>query len=99
MPIILLTGRVDDTDRTLVLEMGVDDYLGKTSNSRELLGCLHAAYCRSNVTSGTPTHTLHINNIDIPTNKDFITIDPESHNKRKSTLFEDLINLYSTTYL
>jgi len=36
-PIILLTARVDDTDKIIGLEMGADDYLPKPFNPRELL--------------------------------------------------------------
>jgi len=37
VPIIILTGRNDDVDRILSLELGADDYLTKPFNLRELL--------------------------------------------------------------
>ncbi|MDX1319356.1 MAG: response regulator, partial [Oceanospirillum sp.] len=37
LPVIMLTGRGDEIDRILGLEMGADDYLGKPCNPRELL--------------------------------------------------------------
>ena len=37
MGIILVTGRTDDVDRIVGLEMGADDYVTKPFNSRELL--------------------------------------------------------------
>ena len=37
MPIIMLTARVDDTDKIVGLEMGADDYITKPFNPRELL--------------------------------------------------------------
>jgi two-component system, OmpR family, response regulator len=37
IPIIMLTGRKDDVDRILGLELGADDYLTKPFNLRELL--------------------------------------------------------------
>lgn len=37
IPIIMLTARVDDTDKVVGLEMGADDYITKPFNPRELL--------------------------------------------------------------
>ena len=47
-PIIMLTGRGDDIDRIVGLEMGADDYLGKPCNPRELAARLGAVLRRSN---------------------------------------------------
>ena len=38
MPIIMLTGKGDEVDRIIGLEIGADDYLAKPFNPRELLG-------------------------------------------------------------
>ena len=53
-PIIMLTGRGDDIDRIVGLEMGADDYLGKPCNPRELTARLRAVLRRS----GTQ-HAVH----------------------------------------
>src|SRR5437867_10063756 len=37
IPIIILTGRRDDVDRIVGLELGADDYLTKPFNPRELI--------------------------------------------------------------
>ena len=37
MPIIMLTGKSDEVDRIIGLEIGADDYLAKPFNPRELL--------------------------------------------------------------
>lgn len=42
VPILMLTSRGDETDRIVGLEMGADDYLPKTSSTRELLARLRA---------------------------------------------------------
>ncbi len=47
-PIIMVTGRGDDIDKILGLEMGADDYLSKPCNPRELLARLRAV-CRRSV--------------------------------------------------
>jgi len=51
MPVIMLTGRGDDIDRILGLEMGADDYLGKPCNPRELSARLKAILRRTKNTS------------------------------------------------
>ncbi len=45
-PIIMLTAKVEDTDRITGLEIGADDYLGKPFNPRELLARIHAVLRR-----------------------------------------------------
>lgn len=46
VPVIMLTGRGDDIDRIIGLEMGADDYLGKPCNPRELLARIRAVLRR-----------------------------------------------------
>ena len=46
MPVIMLTGRGEDIDRILGLEMGADDYLSKPCNPRELLARIKAVLRR-----------------------------------------------------
>lgn len=45
-PVIMLTGRADDIDRILGLEMGADDYLAKPCNPRELAARIRATLRR-----------------------------------------------------
>ncbi|MDB5972271.1 MAG: hypothetical protein JWQ90_4721 [Hydrocarboniphaga sp.] len=55
LPVILLTGRDEDIDRILGLEMGADDYLGKPFNPRELLARIQAVLRRrGGLPGGTP---------------------------------------------
>src|SRR6201999_826128 len=49
VPIIMLTARGEDVDRTLGLEMGADDYLPKPFNPRELLARINAVLRRQAV--------------------------------------------------
>lgn len=51
VPVIMLTGRGDDIDRILGLEMGADDYLGKPCNPRELSARLKAVLRRTKNTA------------------------------------------------
>ena len=47
LPILMLTGRGDELDRIVGLELGADDYLPKPFNPRELLARLRAVLRRS----------------------------------------------------
>lgn len=47
VPVLMLTGRGDDIDRILGLEMGADDYLPKPCNPRELLARIRAVLRRT----------------------------------------------------
>jgi two-component system, OmpR family, response regulator len=47
IPIIMLTGRVEESDRVMGLEVGADDYLTKPFSPRELLARIRALLRRS----------------------------------------------------
>src|SRR5438034_10541340 len=50
VPVLMLTGRGEEHDRIVGLEMGADDYLPKTFSTRELLARLRAVLRRSLIT-------------------------------------------------
>ncbi|WP_172676736.1 response regulator [Marinagarivorans algicola] len=68
-PIIMLTGRGDDIDRIVGLEMGADDYMGKPCNPRELAARLRAIIRRSDILPviNTLPISLHGINLDVST--------------------------------
>lgn len=72
VPIIMLTGRGDDIDRIVGLEMGADDYLGKPCNPRELAARLTAVLRRSAATAEVPTEPVE------PVSGFGINVDPRS---------------------
>lgn len=47
IPVLMLTGRGEETDRIVGLEVGADDYIAKTTSARELLARLRAVLRRS----------------------------------------------------
>jgi len=54
LPIIMLTARVEDTDKIVGLEIGADDYLTKPFNPRELVARVRAVLRRG---SGAPVQS------------------------------------------
>src|SRR6185369_17811365 len=51
VPVLMLTALGDEPDRVAGLEIGADDYLPKTSSTRELLARLRAVLRRSRLTA------------------------------------------------
>ncbi len=49
VPVLMLTGRGEEPDRIVGLELGADDYLPKTFSTRELLARLRAVIRRSRI--------------------------------------------------
>lgn len=59
VPVLMLTGRGEEADRIVGLELGADDYLPKTFSSRELLARLRAVMRRSRLTSHRTSVDVH----------------------------------------
>lgn len=58
LPVIMLTGRAEDVDRIVGLEMGADDYLPKPFVPRELLARIRSVLRRSKLTkTATAPHS------------------------------------------
>jgi two-component system alkaline phosphatase synthesis response regulator PhoP len=47
MPLIMLTARIDDTDKIIGLELGADDYITKPFNPREVVARVRSVLRRS----------------------------------------------------
>lgn len=59
-PIIILTARVEDTDKIVGLELGADDYITKPFNAREVVARVNALFRRTklNQAQSITTHIL-----------------------------------------
>ncbi len=68
VPILMLTAKVDETDKIVGLEIGADDYMTKPFSIRELLARVHAMFRRAAMTeSPEPVGPVpvKINNLEI----------------------------------
>jgi DNA-binding response OmpR family regulator len=84
IPIILLTAKVDETDKVLGLEFGADDYVTKPFSMRELLARIRAVLRRS---EKTPAATV--------LRFGSLVMDPTSH---EVTLDEQPVHLTPTEF-
>lgn len=88
VPVLMLTGRYEEADRIVGLELGADDYVPKTTSTRELLARLRAVIRRSMLTqAGGPERRLAP--ITLGTRR-VLVIDPES---RAATLGGRVLDL------
>jgi DNA-binding response OmpR family regulator len=74
VPVLMLTGRGEEADRIVGLEMGADDYLPKTFSTRELLARLRAVLRRSIITEAAASDRRNA-----PLGIGGLFIDPGSH--------------------
>jgi DNA-binding response OmpR family regulator len=64
IPIIMVTARVEETDRLKGFSTGADDYISKPFSPRELVARVKAVLHRSNKLSAAPSHIV-IGSLDI----------------------------------
>jgi two-component system response regulator CpxR len=74
VPVLMLTGRGEEADRIVGLEMGADDYVPKTFSTRELLARLRAVLRRSLITESQKTDQRNA-----PVSVGDLFIDPVAH--------------------
>jgi len=74
VPVLMLTGRGEEHDRIVGLEMGADDYLPKTFSTRELLARLRAVLRRSLITQAAAADRR-----SAPVTVGDLYVDPASH--------------------
>ncbi len=75
IPVLMLTGRGEETDRIVGLEVGADDYIPKTLSVRELLARLRAVLRRTrNVEQSAP--------LEVPIEIGPLVVDPAARSAR-----------------
>jgi two-component system alkaline phosphatase synthesis response regulator PhoP len=75
IPIIMLTARVEDTDKIVGLELGADDYVTKPFNAREVVARVRAQLRRSQVGQSTASPVLQIDGLKLDPDLHQFTID------------------------
>ena len=74
LPIVMLTARVEDTDKIVGLEIGADDYIAKPFNPREVVARVRAVLRRSGSTPA-PSQTLRVDELRIDLQRHEATMD------------------------
>ena len=85
LPIVMLTARVEDTDKIVGLEIGADDYIAKPFNPREVVARVRAVLRRSG-SAPAASQTLRV---------DELRIDLERH---EATMDGNLLDLTPTEF-
>lgn len=76
-PVLMLTARVDETDRVVGLELGADDYLTKPFSMRELIARVHALLRRVQVIQEMLQADQNVTNKPLTYSR--LHMNPESH--------------------
>lgn len=63
LPIIMLTARVDDSDKIIGLELGADDYIPKPFNAREVVARVRALLRRVEMTAPVQSQVLRVSEL------------------------------------
>jgi two-component system alkaline phosphatase synthesis response regulator PhoP len=72
IPIIMLTARVDDTDKIVGLELGADDYVTKPYNPREVVARVRARLRQPDV---APAQTLRVGGLEMDVRRRDVRVD------------------------
>jgi two-component system, OmpR family, alkaline phosphatase synthesis response regulator PhoP len=76
LPIIMLTARVEDTDKIVGLEIGADDYVAKPFNPRELVARVRAVLRRGS--GAAPPRVLDLGALRLDLDRHTVTRDSQS---------------------
>lgn len=65
LPIIMLTARVEDTDKIIGLELGADDYIAKPFNAREIVARIRALLRRVQFSQQVAPQILRVGKLEL----------------------------------
>lgn len=78
MPIIMLTARVEDTDKIIGLELGADDYITKPFNAREIVARVRALLRRAQFAQNTAPQLLRIGDLELDVDQRVLTVEAKT---------------------
>ncbi|KAA3657443.1 MAG: DNA-binding response regulator [Chloroflexi bacterium] len=74
LPIIMLTARIEDTDKIIGLELGADDYITKPFNAREVVARVRALLRRTTLGQEPTEPILQIDHLQLDTSSRELTL-------------------------
>ena len=77
LPIIMLTARVEDSDKIIGLELGADDYIPKPFNTREVIARVRALLRRVQMTTPTRAKILRVDGLTLDVDRRELMVDGE----------------------
>jgi DNA-binding response OmpR family regulator len=75
LPIIMLTARVEDTDKIVGLELGADDYVTKPFNAREIVARVRSLLRRAGFGQAAPPQPVRLGALRLDLDQHSLTID------------------------
>ena len=75
MPIIMLTARVEDTDKIVGLELGADDYITKPFNAREIVARVRALLRRAQFAQNVAPQLIRLGALALDMDQHTLTVD------------------------
>jgi two-component system alkaline phosphatase synthesis response regulator PhoP len=78
VPIIMLTARIEETDRLIGLELGADDYVTKPFSPREVVARVRAVLRRTRGSEVQPSSVIHVGELAIDLAHRSVTVGGES---------------------
>ncbi|MFH1086652.1 MAG: response regulator transcription factor [Chloroflexota bacterium] len=74
LPILMLTARVDETDRVVGLELGADDYVVKPFSPREVVARVRAILRRTQAGAPRPSESLAVGDLSLDAIRHTVTL-------------------------
>lgn len=74
LPIIMLTARIDDSDKIIGLELGADDYIPKPFNAREVVARVRALLRRVHMTTLPQRKIWRVDGLALDVNSRALTV-------------------------
>lgn len=92
IPILMLTARVEETDKLIGLELGADDYVVKPFSPREVVARVRTILRRTSASTGTKGEVIRIGDLFIDLDKHVVEVNGKNIDLTR-TEFDILVTL------